>query len=324
MRQHSHEEMDISMANLLLSFNVVAPLTVYMAAGLLLRRIGMVSEKTFTQLSRIVFSVCVPALCCDNLRVIDLKEAFTNATALCMAAALVIVFLLAWLIVPRFCHIPSRRSVLIHGVFRSNDGIFGLAVAASLLGETNTSLMIICVAVTIPLFNLLSVTVMEYYRGGKPNIGRVLLKVLLNPIIIGCTAGALLSLFRVPLPLFLAKPLTTLGAASAPLGFIALGGALSFRSLSENRLAIGTISLFRLVIVPAAVLLSMILMGIRGDALLVGAVIFGAPTAMAVYPMACGMGGDEQLAGGIIAVTSILSLVTMLGIIFVLKQTGVA
>lgn len=312
------------MENLLLSFNVVAPLMIYMALGYLLRKLGVVSEKTFTQLSHIVLYVCVPALCCDNLRTLDLREAFSNATALYMAIALVIVFILCWLIVPRFSHEASRRGVLIHAIFRSNDGVFGLAVAAALLGEAHMGLMVICIAVTIPLFNLLGVIIMEYYRGGKPHIGHMLLKVITNPIIISCAAGALLSLFGINLPLFIAKPLAGLSATSAPIGFIALGGALSFGALKKNRQAIAAASLFRLVVIPAAVTSVFYLLGLRGNDLLVGAVIFGAPSAMTVYPMACRMGGDQQLAGGLVAITSALSLITIFGIIFILKQTGVA
>jgi hypothetical protein len=312
------------MENLLLSFNVVAPLMVYMAIGYLLKKCKLISETTFTQLSQIVLYACVPALCCDNLRTLNLQEAFSNATALYMAAALVIVFILCWLIVPRFSREASRRGVLIHAIFRSNDGIFGLAVAATLLGEANIGLMVICVAVTIPLYNLLGVTIMEYYRGGKPNIGHILKKVVTNPIIIGCVVGVLLSVFHIDLPLFIAKPLSSLSAASAPIGFIALGGALSFSSLAKNRKAIAIASLFRLVVIPAAVTAIFYLLGLRGNDLLVGAVIFGAPSAMTVYPMACNMGGDRQLAGGLVAITSALSLITMFCLIFLLKQTGVA
>lgn len=312
------------MENLLLSFNVVAPLMIYMALGYLLRRIGLVGETTFTQLSHIIVNVCVPALCCDNLRTLDLKDAFSNATALYMAAALVIIFMLCWLIVPRFSHEASRRGVLIHAIFRSNDGIFGLAVAATLLGEAHMGLMIVCVAVTIPLFNLLAVIIMEFYRGGKPSIGHILKKIVTNPIILGCLAGALLSLFRIALPPFIAKPLTGLAATCAPMGFIALGGALSFKALKNNRRAIALTSLFRLIVIPAAVVSVFYLLGLRGNDLLVSAVIFGAPSAMTVYPMACSMGGDRQLAGSLVAVTSVLSLITIFGFIFLLKQTGVA
>lgn len=312
------------MENLLLSFNVVAPLMLYMIAGYVLRARGVLPEKTFTQLSQLVFCICVPALCLDNLRQLDFNELFSEPTALYMAAAVLVLFVLAALIVPRFSREPSRCGVTIHAIFRSNDGVFGLAVASTLLGEAHMGLMVICVALTIPLYNLLAVIVMEYYRGGRASIGKILLKVVTNPIIIGCVIGILLALIRLPLPQFIAKPLAGLSGACAPLGFVALGGALSFGSLRENRLALSMICLFKLIVIPLVVLAVFYLMGMRGDPLLVATVIFGAPSAMTVYPMACSMGGDEQLAGGAVALTSVLSLVTLFIFIFLLKQTGVA
>jgi len=312
------------MENLLLSFNVVAPLMIYMAVGFLLRALKLIEEKSFRQLSQIVFYVCVPALCCDNLRSLDLAEVFSDHAALYMAAAVLVLFAVTFLIVPRFSHTPSRTGVLIHGIFRSNDGVFGLAVASTLLGQAHMGIMVLCVAITIPLYNLLAVVVMEYYRGGKPSFGRIVLKVVTNPIIIGCVVGALLSLLKIDLPVFISKPLSGLGNSCAPLGFLALGGTLSFQSLRENRLALSMVCLFKLVIIPAVIISVLYLIGMRGNTLLVAATIFGAPSAMTVYPMSCTMGGDEKLAGGIVALTSVLSLFTLFFFIFFLKQTGVA
>ncbi len=312
------------MDNLLLSFNVVAPLTIYMLVGWLLRRSGLLGEDFFTKLSQLVFYVCVPALCLDNLRELDFSEVLANPTALYMAAAVLVVFSLTFLIVPRFCHEPSRCGVMTHAIFRSNDGVFGLAVAETLLGAANMGLMVVCVAITIPIYNLLAVVVMEYYRGGKPSIGRMLVKVVTNPIIIGCVLGALLAILGLGLPAFIAKPLAGLSGACAPLGFVALGGALSFASLSKNRLALSIVCLFKLIVIPVCTLSAFYLLGMRGVGLLVGMVIFGAPCAMSVYPMSCTMGGDEQLAGGAVALTSVLSLVTIFLFIFFFKQWGVA
>ena len=50
--------------------------------------------------------------------------------------------------------------------------------------------------------------------------------------------------------------------------------------------------------------------------------VFGAPTALSSFPLACELGGDERLAGEIVAVTSVCSIVTMFLFIFILKQLG--
>jgi len=324
MIQHNNFiEWNELMENFLLSLNVVAPLILFMAAGFLLRHIGGIQEQTFTELSKLVFFVCIPALCCDSLRSMNLVETFTNPIGLYIAVSIIVIFTLAALIVPRFSSSPARRGVLVNAVYRSNNAVFALPVATALLKESSMAPMMLCVAITVLLYNTLSVLIMEYYRSGKLRIGKAFLRVITNPVIIGCTIGILLGVFQIPLPSSVAKSLSGLAASCTPLGFLALGGGLSFRFLSQNKLAISVSSLFKLFIIPAAALVLLYMAGVRDDSLLISMVILGAPTAMSIYPMACSMEGDHQLAGGVVAFTSALSPLTMFLFIFILKQAGV-
>ena len=61
----------------------------------------------------------------------DISAMFATPFLLYMALGIVITFALALWIVPLVCKDNRRRGVLILGVFRSNDAIFGLAVAAA-------------------------------------------------------------------------------------------------------------------------------------------------------------------------------------------------
>ena len=63
-----------------------------------------------------------------------------------------------------------------------------------------------------------------------------------------------------------------------------------------------------------------LLLGFRGESIVVALIIFGAPVAMLTYTMAVGMQADDELAGTLVAITSVLSIVTMFFFIFVLKQ----
>ena len=312
------------MENFLLSIHVVMPLVIYMAIGALLKKTGVVSQQSFRQLSQIVFYVAVPALCIENLRVLELGTVFSDPFALYIGGGILILFALCMAVVPLCTADNRRRGVLIHGIFRSNDGVFGIAVGTALLGEARMGGMILCIALTIPIYNFLAIVVMELYRGGKPDFRKVLLQLVKNPILIGCVIGLLLSAFHVNVPLILAKPLAGLSAMCSPLGFLALGGALTFDSIRENWKALTVVTLLRLIVIPVITVGALYLMGYRGEQILIATVIFGAPTAMTLYPMACSMNGDEKLAGGIVAVTSVLSMFTMFCFIFLLKQTGVA
>lgn len=311
------------MENLALSFNVVAPLMLYMLAGLLLRKTGVLRLQVFRDISRAVFYVPLPALCFQGVIDADFDNMFDNPFMLCLAGGIVLIFVLSMLVVPRFCPVRARRGVLVQSIFRSNDGVFGLAVAAALMGE-NMGLMTLAVALSVPLFNALSVISMEVFRGGKVSVTAILRKVFQNPIVVACVLAIVLNLCRVPVPGLISKTLDRFADVCAPMGFLALGGTLTLASVRQNARALGVVTLLRLVVIPAVFVTAAFLLGYRGDYLLIALIIFGAPTAMSTYTMACTMDGDEALASATVAVTSLLSIASMFLFIFLLKQLGVA
>ena len=293
---------------------------IYMLIGILLRKTGVVDERVMRGANNVVYYVTLPLMCYRAVAASDLNAMFDTPYLLYLAAGIIALYILSAVFVPAFCKDNRRRGVLILGVFRSNDAIFGLAVAAALLGEGNLGLMSIALSFSVPLFGLFSVIAMERYRGERLNFGRVVLRVIMNPIILGCIAGYVVNLLQIRLPAVLQKPVDSLAAVTTPLAFLLLGGTISFSAFRKNRLAITVVSIIRLLIVPVAVLAILLLTGFRGEHIVVALIIFGAPTAMSTYTMAVGMQADDELAGTLVAVTSVLSILTMFLFIFTLKQ----
>ena len=310
------------MENLLLSFRVVAPLILYMSIGALLRKTGAMDEFSLRKANSIIFYVTLPLMCYRAIAASDLSAMLETPYLLYMAIGIVILFALTAWIVPLVCKDDRRRGVLILSVFRSNDAIFGLAVAGALFGEDHLGLISIAISLCVPLFNLFSVVAMERYRGERVHFGKVPLRILTNPIIIGCIAGFVVNLLRIQLPSLLQKPVDALAAVTTPLAFLLLGGTISFAAVRKNRLAIRFVSLFRLLVIPVAVVGTFWLLGFRGEYLVVALIIFGAPVAMVTYNMALAMQADDELAGTLVATTSVLSIFTMFVFIFLFKQFG--
>ncbi|NLI54736.1 MAG: AEC family transporter [Clostridiales bacterium] len=308
------------MENLILSFNVVAPLMIYMITGALLRKTGVADERIFHGANNIIFYVTLPLMCYRAVAASDLNTMFETPFLLYMSVGILALYALTALLVPILSKENRRRGVLILGIFRSNDAIFGLAVAAALLGEGNLGMMSIGVSLSVPLYGLLSVVAMERYRGEQLHLMKVLLRIVTNPIILGCVAGFAVNLLGVRLPPVLQKPVDGLAAVTTPLAFVLLGGTISFSAVRKNRLAITVVSFLRLLIIPVAAVAAFLLLGFRGEFIVVVLIIFGAPVAMVTYTMAVSMQADNELAGSLVAVTSALSIVTMFLFIFVLKQ----
>lgn len=311
------------MENLSLSFNVVAPLMIYMIVGALLRRTGAVDEHTMRGANKIIFYSTLPLMCYRAVAASDLDTMFDTPFLLYMAIFILVLYAITALVVPAISKDDRRRGVLILGIFRSNDAIFGLAVASALLGENNLGMMSIGISLCVPLYGLLSVIAMERYRGERVHFGRVLLRVLTNPIILGCIAGFIVNLLNIELPHVLQKPIDGLIAVTSPLAFILLGGTISFEAVRKNRAAITVVSILRLLVVPIVVVGLFLLLGFRGEFIVVALIIFGAPVAMVTYTMAVSMQADDELAGALVAVSSVLSIFTMFLFIFLLKQSAI-
>lgn len=71
--------------------------------------------------------------------------------------------------------------MMIQAAFRSNFVLLGLPIAAELLPGGNLGVTALIIAIVVPFYNMMSVVVLEYFRGGKPKLGEVLLAVAKNP-----------------------------------------------------------------------------------------------------------------------------------------------
>ena len=292
------------------AFNIVMPLVLMMATGFLIRRVGLVSEDAFRVMNRIVFYVGIPTLVFYGV-VTDRTPARWQY-ALWVAGSVLVAFALSMLLALVLSKDPSKRGTLAQAAYRSNDGIFGLAVATALLGEHNTGTMAFTLVISASLFGLTGVLCYELNRGGKVKPGKVLLNLLKNPILWAAALAFLVRFTGIELPYVILKPIEYFKHMCTPLGFLVLGGVLSFKSLKEDWKLVTVISVVKLILFPVAVCSIAYFLGrLRGAELASIFIVFSAPTAMSCLPMASELGGDVKLSGELIAVTTVLSLLTV-------------
>lgn len=286
------------------------PLLLMMATGVLLNRTKLVSKDVFLAINRIVYYVGLPCLILHNL----LNERGAGAdwqVALLTVGGIVVLFVASWLLLPRVVSDNKRRGAITQAALRSNDSIFSLTVAASMVGAEHIGLTVFVAALSATAFNLMAIITLELNRGGKVRPLSFLAHIATNPIILSVAAGYLLRALNVTLPVVLQKPIDSFAGMVAPLGFLMLGGILSFRAVQKNRKALLCIVLTKLVLVPLLMTGLAILLGFRGLRLLTVLLIFAAPTAMASYPLAAALESDAELAGEAVAVTTACSLPTV-------------
>ena len=304
------------------TFFALFPLYFYMATGALLRRMKILKTEDLPKMNALLFRSFLFFSLFNNVRGADFSGAQNGRLLLFGVCAVVLLFALYMLTVPRIVRDPQRAPVAIQAMYRSNFVLLGLAYAEQLCGPENIGPVSLLVSVIVPLFNLMAVCTFELLRGGRLHLGQILLKIVKNPLIIASALGALCALCKITFPEYLDKPMRSLGSAATPLAMVLVGASLTLKSMARNRRLVLGVSAVKLLLTPLLVVPAAVLMGFR-DAALVGILTAtAAPTAVVSVAMSYELGGDGELAAQIVATTSLLSLVTMFLWILLLRGMG--
>ena len=308
------------MENLVIAFNVVLPLFLSIVLGYFLRRIGMLEEPVRLGMNKLSFKVFLPLYLFNNIYTTDIGAAFDVTLLILVMSGLFVVFLLLMTIIPIFEKDNRRRGALIQAMFRSNAALFGLPVAISLCGEANVGPTAVMIGFTVPVYNVLAVIALETFRGGKPNVKKMMKGIVTNPLIIACVLGMAFNALRIPIPAPVQESIVSLGRVATPISLVALGGQFFFSSIAAFRIQLITGVVGKLIISPFIMIAIAIMLGLRNELLVPVMILFGAPTAVSSFPMAQQMGADSDLAASLVVFTTAFSILTIFVWVFVLKQ----
>ncbi len=308
------------MTNLMIAFNAVIPMFLWMLIGYGVRLKGLLDDTSQKQMNSVVFKIFLPTLLFYNIYKTNLHMVLQPKLMGFVAAAVTIGWLLSMAIGMKADPQPQKRGALIQGMFRSNFILFGFPLVLSLFGPVGAGVTSMLIAIVIPLYNVLAVVTLELFRGCRISVKGILIGILKNPLIVSSVIGLFCLILRISLPQFLESTIAGLSNIATPLALVVMGAGFHIALIKENVRNLTLAILMRLVILPGIFITVAIWGGFRGLELAAIMVIFAAPTAVSSFPMAQQMGSDGDLAAEIVAFTTILSCVTIFLWIFGLKQ----
>ncbi|MBR0086952.1 MAG: AEC family transporter [Lachnospiraceae bacterium] len=308
--------------NFLTAVNAVMPFILYMGLGYLIVRTKTADEAFLNKLNSMVFKAFFPVMLFNNFYTMDLSQGIGGTMALFAVGAILAVTGLAFLTISRTKLPDKRKGVVIQALFRGNAALFALPLAESVCGAAGRTAASVMVAVAVPMFNVLAVIILEKYSGGKTGVLTLLKKVVTNPLILGAAVGLIFLLLKIKLPVFITKPVSAVSSATTPLALMALGGTLHFASVKDNRRILGTTIGVRLLVIPALILAASLLFTMTDAERFSMFTAFASPVAVSSYTMAANMGSDGELAGQMVCVSTVVSLVTMFLWILFFKSMG--
>ena len=314
------------MDNIIVSFNVIAPVFFLMVLGyFLVNYTSLADGKLTKQANAIVFKIFLPCMLFYNVYQSDIGSEIHSRIRLCIWAAggLLILFVLLCLIVPRIVTQENQQGVVIQVIFRSNYVIFGVAVVQNMYGPKSTTTAAILSAILVPMYNFLAVVVLSIFGEKRENDWKkIILDIIKNPLIISSVLGIIFSLLGIRLPTAVDTTVQDLAKLSTPIAFMILGGDLDFSKVKGNLKTAFVVLTIKLVILPLIMIPMVVMMGYRDADLLSGVLAYQTPVAVSSYIMAQQAGADGQLAGQLVVFSSVLSIFTLFVTIFILRTMG--
>ena len=283
---------------------VIMPLIV---VGYFVTKRGIFTERGASEVTTLLIKLVTPCVIVNSflgntgtLGAYELLMAMA-LPALWMAAALGI-SLLAFRKEP-----PERQKVLRFSVLFSNTGFMGIPLVQGIVGDAG----VIYASFGVVVFNILCWTYGYSMMSGGAKLN--LKTILLNPGIVGLLFGLPLYFLRLELPGILAEPVGYLADLNTPLAMLVVGSYIAKVDLHSfiSDFSVYKASFLRLLLCPGVFLLMLLLLRPREDLFLSNMIQASAPVAANSVLFAVQFKRDSELASKLVAVSTVLSILTI-------------
>lgn len=282
----------------------VVAMFVMMAIGIALYETKFIDNKGSAQLANITLYVSTPAVVLGSLATTFSPERLVMG-AWCMALSALFTALGA--LISRLVYHHNQPIAQI-GIMISNMGFLGIPLVQSVIGEEYVFYVSACIAAQVPFIWTYGVWLLTHDRSLISAT-----KIFTNPSIIAVIVGVVLFLFSVELTGVFDVTATDMGNLNTGLAMLILGAYLAqtdIRSLLRDK-NLYLANFLRLVVVPAAALLLMLVLPLDTPVKLAVLIAIAAPcgTLSAMLPQK--FGGDYRFGAGLVSSSTLLSLISM-------------
>lgn len=197
-----------------------------------------------------------------------------------------------------------------------NIGYMGPGLALLALGDAAAAPVALIVCFENAMHFIVAPALMALAGGDRrPPLqlaGEVVRRVALHPFILSTAAGFLVAALGWQPPVAVLRLIDYLAQAAAPCALFAMGVTLALRPLRRVPVEIGTITLAKLVILPAAMYAALRLVGGIEAAWVHAAVLLAAlPTATNVFVISQHYGVWQERASATVLITTLVSIATL-------------
>jgi len=284
---------------------IILPIFALILLGTLLKQVSGVTEEGWRGLERLIYFVFFPALLFHSLSRTHIDFSAALPMLLTGLAVTLLGMGLGYISKYLFHDPPKVFASAFQCSFRFNSYV-GLAVAGALHGQAGIAAIGLLMGFLVPLANVVSVAVLAHHGEA-----RWLKEILGNPLIMATAGGVAFALLGWPLPELLTQTIGLLAQASLPIGLVAVGASLRLDSLSHARGHLWYGVNVKLLVLPALTWWIGNSLGITGLHFEIALLFAALPMSTVAYVLAVRMGGDGRITAAQVAVTTLLSMVTL-------------
>lgn len=294
------------------ALTITAPIFILISLGAWLCHIKFINDAFIHVSSKFIFNIGLPVILFTSTAAHDFKHLINLSNITVITITTLLVYFLSSLSAGKFIMEKRDKGVFVQGAFRGNLIIVGLAFCANAYPEKGIAIATIPTAITIIMYNLLSIyTLNNSLHNQGASLKKNLVDIIKNPLIIGIMAGLLANLLNFSTPEIIIQSNQYIAQMTLPLALIAIGGSLNFLQIKQNIKTAFVASVWKIVISPIVLVVLLFFIPIDPTAAGVLFLLTASPTATASLIMVQSMHGNSDLAAKIIILSTLLSLFTV-------------
>lgn len=294
------------------ALNITAPIFILIILGAVLFHIKFINQEFIRISSKFIFNIGLPVMLFTSTASHDFNHLINISHLSLMLITTLIVFIISGLTAYKFIDENRDKGVFVQGAFRGNLIIIGLALCASAYPEKGLAIATLPTAVTIIIYNLLSIfTLNNSLNQQRFSLKKNMLDIIKNPLIIGIFSGLLFNVLGFSIPTLVLQSNEYIAKMTLPLALIAVGGTLNFKQVKQNIKPALVSSLWKVILSPTILVMLLFIIPVDPTAAGVLFLLTASPTATASLIMVEAMKGNSDLAAKIIILSTLFSLFTM-------------
>lgn len=306
----------------MVAFQQMLVLFIIMMIGCIAYKTNLITDETGKKLSGIVVNISNPAMILSSVIGNDTVTGNELIITMCIAGGMYVFLIAAAMIMPVILRVPkeSAATYRVMTIF-SNIGFMGFPIISSLYGSN----ALLYGALFLMPYNVLIYTygVHELTRNNNKKDGSKKIKwgQIFNIGVIFCIAAIIIFAFNIKLPEWINTTISMLSGTTAPLSMLVIGASLAtmnFKKMFCN-IRMWVFSFIKMMVMP--VIGTLLVRTVTDNSSIIGVtmVMLSVPVGSMTAMLASEYDGDYVLSSEMVAMTTLLSVVTFPVVVMLLE-----